>query len=88
MDTWTEEQQSEFQQLTDMLAERGANRPCPMCGFEAGMGIEGFGLQPVYADADGEESLGAIATLVVTCENCGFLAQFALPNEETDEDEG
>lgn len=81
-------------EITEILTERGAVKPCPRCDNEQFALADGYFNQVIQKDLEGM-SLGgpSIPSVAVVCTNCGYISQHALgvlgllPSESTEEEE-
>ncbi len=72
-------EQSEKDKIIAKLNEKGANNPCPRCNHSQFSLIDGYILPTLQKDI-GNIVLGGqtIPTIIVACNNCGFLSHHAL----------
>jgi ribosomal protein S27AE len=70
-------EQKRLDQIVQALTEKGVNRPCSRCG-NAKFSIVGETLIPLQDDPS-VFSIGgpSIPTVVVACDNCGYITQHA-----------
>ncbi len=67
------------QELIKKLSDKGATLPCPRCGTGGFTIIDGYGYQTLQSAPKGFVIGGkGIPTVIVACNNCGFLAFHAL----------
>ena len=74
---WTDEQKN---RIAAKLTEKGVRRACPMCGNPSFVLVDGYFSHPIQTDPDAGYSLGgpSIPTVVIACQNCGFISEHAL----------
>jgi len=71
--------QEEKQKIIRALDERGANLPCPRCGNESFTLAGGYFHQGIQTDPQVNLIGGpSIPSVVVICNQCGYLSQHAL----------
>lgn len=88
MENMTADQKSN---IVKILSERGANRPCPRCNNNNFTLLEGYFNQSIQPTINAGIMLGgpSIPSIVVICNNCGYISQHALgilgllPKEDT-----
>lgn len=71
---------SEKRRITQALQEAGSTLPCPRCGHSSFSLLDGFVLDFVQS---GLRNMvvgrnNGLASVVTTCDRCGFMAQHAL----------
>jgi predicted nucleic-acid-binding Zn-ribbon protein len=81
--------QDQKDKIIKVLAERGANLPCPRCGNNAFTLLDGYFNQIIQEEPKGIVLGGrTVPSIVVACKRCGYLSQHAigilglLPKEE------
>jgi predicted nucleic-acid-binding Zn-ribbon protein len=71
--------QEKKEDIVKILKSRGAKLPCPRCGKNDFMLIDGYFIQSIQKNvADIVLGGEAIPSIVVVCANCGYLSQHAL----------
>ncbi|OGH05860.1 MAG: hypothetical protein A2W22_05400 [Candidatus Levybacteria bacterium RBG_16_35_11] len=78
------------QEIIKALEKQGARLPCPRCGNQQFILIDGYFNQTIQNELQGMLIGGkSIPSVVIACNRCGFLSQHALgilgllPKEET-----
>lgn len=65
--------------IAKSLQERGAKLPCPRCGNDKFIVVDGYFVQTLQKQMTGMTIGGtSIPSAVVACNKCGFLIQHAL----------
>lgn len=80
----------EKQKIIDTLSSKGANQPCPRCGRDKFILMDGYFNQSLQNSVSANLTLGgpSVPSVAIICNNCGFISQHAigilglLPNEE------
>jgi len=74
-----ESSQENKQRIIKALEERGAKLPCPRCGNNNFTLLDGYFNQTIQPEANGIVIGGpSILSVVVACNQCGYLIQHAL----------
>jgi hypothetical protein len=76
--------------VSDLLQQKGVNRPCHRCGSLSFSVIEGYSYFPIHTELSGDLVLGgpSVPVVLVACTNCGAITPHAigalglLPSEE------
>jgi len=75
--------------IINTLQARGAKLPCPRCGTNNFTLLDGYFTQPVQQDLKAFSVGPSVPSVVVICNQCGYMSQHALgalglmPAEET-----
>lgn len=65
--------------VIDALDRVGANLPCPRCGKRNFALVDGYFNHPIQTSLNGLVIGGpSVPSVVVVCNNCGFISQHAL----------
>ena len=67
------------EKIVKVLNERGAKLPCPRCGNNNFTLLDGYFNQTIQTELKGISIGGpSVPSVVVACNNCGYLNQHAL----------
>ena len=70
-------EQKRLDEVVHALTAKGVNRPCPRCGH-AKFSVVGETLIPIQEDPAAFTIGGpSIPTVIVACDNCGYVTQHA-----------
>jgi len=71
--------QEQKENIIKVLEEKGAKLPCPRCGHNNFMLLDGYFNQTIQTELNGMVLGGpSVPSVVVACTHCGFLSQHAL----------
>lgn len=71
--------QENKQRIIKALEEKGAKLPCPRCGNNSFMLLDGYFNQTIQTDLKGVVLGGtSVPSVVVICNRCGYFSQHAL----------
>jgi predicted nucleic-acid-binding Zn-ribbon protein len=69
--------QNRLNQVVEALQKKGVNKPCPRCG-NARFSVVGETLIPLQDNPNAFQFGGpSIPTVIVACDNCGYITQHA-----------
>lgn len=67
-------------EIVRILSDRGAKNPCPRCDKTSFTLLDGYFNQNIQPEITGDLIIGgpAIPSIVIICNNCGYMSQHAL----------
>lgn len=67
------------QEIASILDKKGATQPCPRCGTRSFNVLDGYFTHPLSPNIGQVDLSGlSVPSVVVVCNNCGFISEHAL----------